>query len=410
MRLFSFILVLFIAAALGVLIRQEPGYALFAYRDWTIEMPLWLAGLLYIVLLLLGFFVLWMMLFLFSGSSRIKGWWLKRQQIRARKQLSQGLLELMEGRYNKAEQYLSSSARYSDVPLIHYLSAAKAAEEMGAGDRRDRYLELAHDVSGGSDVAVRLTDAKLRFEHGDLEHSVATLQHLHAEKPKHPEVLRLLCSLYMAMKDWHSLFSLLPEIRKRNIFPNENALSELECNVYKALLPNFAPNDKKFLMQFWRAAPYSVQHNPECIALYCRGLLQRKAISEAEDVLRTYLKHHWDSNIILLYGKIKGPSPHKQLNFAESLLHDHKDDPDLYLTLGRLCMMQSLWGKARDYLEESLALNPLPETYAELGQLMEQMGQKEKGQEYYKKGLMLNVSNESNISNVSLLPAKDEGR
>lgn len=401
MRLFLFILILFIAAALGVLIRQEPGYALFAYKDWTIEMPLWLAGLLYIVLLLLGFFVLWIALFLFSGSSRIKGWWLKRQQMHARKQLARGLLELTEGRYTKAEKYLSHSARYSDVPLIHYLSAAKAAEEIGAGERRDRYLQLAHSVSGSSDIAVRLTEAKLRFEHGDLEHSVATLQHLHAEQPKHPEVLKLLCSLYVAMKDWDSLFSLLPDLRKSHIFPNEDALSELECNVYRALLPTFAPSDKKFLLQFWRAAPRSVQYNPECVALYCQGLLQRNAISEAEDALRIYLKHNWDPNIILHYGKIKGPSPHKQLNFAESLVSDHHDDPYLYLTLGRLCMMQSLWGKARGYLEESLALRPLPETYAALGQLMEQMGQKEKGQEYYKKGLLLNVSN------VTLLPTKE---
>ena len=78
------------------------------------------------------------------------------------------------------------------------------------------------------------------------------------------------------------------------------------------------------------------------------------------------------------------------------MLPDHFQDPALLLTVGRLCAQNQLWGKARDYLERSLFLAPNPETYAELGQLMDQLGQHQKRDEYYKKGLI--AATQSNAS------------
>lgn len=388
MRLILLIAVLAFATLLGIGIRQNPGYALFAFKDWTVEMPLWLAGFFFVGLFAVTFLIASSVYFMLTSSKRIKHWWLVRQQYQARKQLERGLLELAEGRYKKAEAYLGNSARYSDVPLIHYLSAAKAAEEINEPAKRDKYLALAHNVSGGSDIAVRLTEAQLRFQQGDLEHSVATLQHLHAEQPKHPQVLKLLCTLYEAMQDWHSLFSLLPELKKADIFPNPGELARLEQTIYQALLPEFSKKGKKVLQQLWRSAPDSVQSHPKCLILYCQGLIENHAEPEAEEVLRTYLKRAWHPELITLYGKISMPSANKQLEFAESKLDTHSEDAFLYLTLGRLALKQKLWGKAREYLEHSLMLAEFPETYALLAQLMEELEQEEKAQAYYKKGLL----------------------
>lgn len=388
MRLITFIIVLFLATMLGVLIRHDPGYALFAYQGWTIEMPLWLTLLLIIGIILLGIFILWSLYLVFSSSSRLKLWWSQRQAIRSRRLFTRGLLELAEGSYKKAEIDLRDSARFSDSPLIHYLSAARAAEKNNAPDRRDKYLQLAHDVSGGSDVAVRLTEAQFHFEHGDFEQSIAILQHLHLDHPKHPQVLKLLCTVYQIQQDWHSLLSLLPELKKSNIFASEQALCHLECSIYQGLLPEFAQQPRKSLEKFWRKAPKAIQTDPTCIMLYAEGLIAQGADSTAEEVVRATLTEQWDPKLIEFYGKIKSPASNKQLNFAENCLEEHRHDPYLYLTLGRLCVAQSLWGKARDYLEMSITLQPLPESYALLGQVMEQMGQTEKAQQYYKTGLL----------------------
>jgi HemY protein len=63
---------------------------------------------------------------------------------------------------------------------------------------------------------------------------------------------------------------------------------------------------------------------------------------------------------------VRGSDPARQLQTAEGWLKEHPADPSLLLTLGRLCLQTSLWGKARDYLESSLRLQRNPEACAEL--------------------------------------------
>jgi hypothetical protein len=66
------------------------------------------------------------------------------------------------------------------------------------------------------------------------------------------------------------------------------------------------------------------------------------------------LKRKYDSHLARLYGLVRGSDPARQLQTAEGWLKEHPADPSLLLTLGRLCLQNSLWGKARDYLESSL--------------------------------------------------------
>ena len=44
-RLIIYLIILVAAVWLGLKIAEDPGYALFAYQRWTVEMPLWLAAL-----------------------------------------------------------------------------------------------------------------------------------------------------------------------------------------------------------------------------------------------------------------------------------------------------------------------------------------------------------------------------
>lgn len=394
MRLWSFILVLALATLIGTVIRQHPGYALFSYGNWAIEMPLWVSAILLIILIAISVSAIWFVSAVFSSSSKIKQWWNKHQKHTARLQTYRGLLALTEGRWKTAERYLIKSAAHSDTPLINYLSAAQAAEECGATERRDQYLQVAFDMSADSEIAVRLTQAQLQLKHGDFAESIHILQRLHKEVPKHTQVLRLLCILYEAMQDWASLLTLLPALKKWQALP-KNAIERLEQKLYPALLPQYVHQDLKALQAFWHKCPKWIQANPIMIYEYAKLLTQKSADDEAESLIRFNLKKMWNTDLIHLYGLINGRNPSKQLAFAESLLPHHETDPILLLTVGKLCLRNQLWGKARDYLETSLTLAPLPETYAELGQLMEQLGQPQQGEEYFKKGLLTVIQSTS---------------
>lgn len=387
MRLWSFIIVFAIAVGLGILIQQDPGYTLFAYKDWTVEMPLWLA----VIVLFLGIVILMSLFFIlntvFSSRTGLRNFIRRHKANSARKKTVRGLLELAEGRYKKAERYLSAAAPYSEIPLINYLSAAKAAEEEGSLERSGHYLELAQSVSPGSNMAVQLTAAKLQFKHGDIDQSIATLQHLYAEKPKHPEVLKLLSSLYQTKQDWLSLLTLLPAMNRASIFKDKGEEFELEQKIYSHLFPLISEQGKDELIKLWRHAPRAITRDPFCQKIYAESLLRHGCESEVESLLRQWIQKNYQKDLIYVYGKIKGPLPKKQLAFAESLLAKGFNDYVLYLTLGRLAIRNQLWGRARDYLEQSLRLKESAEAYILLGQLMDKLNETKKRDECFKKGL-----------------------
>ena len=58
-------------------------------------------------------------------------------------------------------------------------------------------------------------------------------------------------------------------------------------------------------------------------------------------------------------------------------MKQHARDAVLLATIGKLCMRQSLWGKAQSYLEASVALQPTLDAHMTLARLMEQMGKRD---------------------------------
>jgi len=57
-------------------------------------------------------------------------------------------------------------------------------------------------------------------------------------------------------------------------------------------------------------------------------------------------------------------------------------------------MRQELWGKARSYLETSLAIGPTPETYELYGRLLTRLGEGEAAADAYRSGLTMVAASE----------------
>ena len=142
--LIYFIILISIGFAVGTLIQQDPGYALFAYRDWSVEMPLWFAALAIIVSGVLLFWLYRSFTGICKLGARWRNFWQTRRKNKAQRLTNQGLIKLAEGHWHAAEKYLQKGANQgSELPLLNYLSAAKAAQEQGASARRDIYLHKA---------------------------------------------------------------------------------------------------------------------------------------------------------------------------------------------------------------------------------------------------------------------------
>ena len=386
--LISFFLIIFIAVSAGLLAQQDSGYVLIGRGLYTVEMSLSFFILALASSYLFGYFVLRFIAKTWAVPKQLKQWRLYTQTKKSRKTALQGLINLSQGEWKKAERLLTRSVKESDMPLVNYFSAAKAAQKQDAPDRRDHYLALAHESMPEADFSVKLTQAELQFAYGQNEQSLATLVNLHNLKPKHSHVMLLLAQIYEKLNSWQDLKKLIPKLRKYHVF-TENKLLDIELKTYAALLNNKNSNAED-LQQLWKGMSRELKKDVSLLEQYCTKLIKLEEHDEAEKSIRTVLRKEWHPQLIKLYGLIKSSQLEKQLTFAESLSKNHGNHHLLLLTLGRLCMYNDLWGKARAYLEASIGNKEMAETYKELGLLMEYLNEKTLAAEYFKKALFLN--------------------
>jgi len=387
-RFLFIVLVLIASVFLGLKIAQDPGYVIFAYQNWTVEMPLWFMVIATIVTLLILYFILRFFDGIETTWFNFKNWLRMRKKYKSYSKTNRGLIALIEAQWKLAENNAMSGVDQSDAPLINFLVAAKAANEQGAYERRDTYLRRAYDVAPQSSTAIGLVQAQFQINQNKYEQALATLNHLNAEAPKQPLVLQLLEKVYLHLGEWKNLLNILPSLKKAKLITAEQYV-KLENTAYQELikLANKS-NNLAALRQYWDLIPGSVKKSPDVVYAYAVQLLQHAGTSsEVEDLICKSMKRGSHDGLILLYGKLQTENALKQLKIAESWEKNYPNNPYLLLTLGRLSVNCQIWGKARQHFEDSLKIKPMSETYLELGNLLYQLKEVDAAVRVYKAGL-----------------------
>ena len=382
-------LVLLGSVWLGIQLQHDPGYLLIAINHWTVETTLWIA----IVGLFLIFIILHTLLSLLHWIIHCPtSWhnWLSKRRIQnAQAKTRQGLIEFSEGHWLQAKNHLIKALPDTDAPLLNYLTAARAAQEMGDSKLRDDYLREAQQAMPEAKIAVELTQAQLQLANRQWEQALATLRHLQVLAPHHAYVLKLLMHLYEEVKDWPQLIALLPELNRYNVVSGD-AYQRLQQHAYlQALLDLIKQDETQKIIEFVDILPKNLIHDATLMAEYSRYLLSKHFETEAESLLRRCLRKQYDERLIAIYGKIN--SNDKQLNFAESLLKEQPHSAALLLCLGRLSKTKNLWGKAKIYFEQSIEFGETPTAYMELGKLLEQLSDQAGACAAYRQGLSIST-------------------
>ncbi len=394
----AILLLLLVVAAttlLGLAIAEHSGYVLIAWKSFRYESSLWVFLLLVTLAWLLVWCVRWLWRLLGVSGGLLNPWSRrnhgKRQQLAADK----GLLDLAEGRWERAVRHLQRAAEGERQPLMHYLGAARAAQQLGDYEQSDGFLERALQRQPQAELAIALTHAELQQARGESAAALETLQVMRQRHPQHRQVLRQLQSLLLARADWSALLDLLPELRKGKVLSNEE-LATLERQVWQGrlLAAGQAGLDQgeaalQPLTAAWQQLSSAQRSEPDLLLAYATQLQYLGAQEEAEEVVRKGLKQAYDSRLVQLYGMLRGRDPARQLQAAEALLKQHPQDALLLLCLGRLSLQNSLWGKAREYFEISLEFSRRAETCAELARLLAHLGELEKSNQLFQEGLSL---------------------
>ncbi len=397
------ILILLLAVTLAVLIgyvayTYGPGYVVLNFAEYTVETSfIFVAGMG-----ALGFVLFYYLLRALSGLIHIPAYMglkhRQRQAERSKNALVKGLIDMSEGRFEHAEKVLLKQLDPEDNSvLLNYLMAARAAQQQGAYDRRDEYLRLAHESTPSADIAIGLTQAELQLSHKQFEQALATLNHLSSVSPRHGYVKRLQARAYQQLEDWDNLGEILDDVRKMKSLDDEH-YKLLELDTYRGMLKaSIKAVDGDRTEQTWKKLPKHLKANGELILLYARYLQTQKKDSEAEGILRNYLSDSWSSELACLYSDLQVDDSKRQLETAETWLHNQPRNATLLMILGKLCLKCELWGKARSYFETSIGIQPVAEAYLKLAQLLEEkMDEQDRAAEMYQKGLEVVVEAQRN--------------
>lgn len=388
MRLIIYILILCATVWAGFFLYGNPASVQLTYNDWIIDMPVWLPVLGSIATVFVLTLIYNLLASITNTYRRVKDWLVGSSLRTLIRNANEARTALVEGEWSHAETKLIKSAKKSDFPLHYYLDAAKAAQQQGAIDRRDDYLHKALLIAPDTKIATFLTQAELQYEQGQYEYCLVTLQELKKLAPSNRLLLKLAANVYSTTGAWAEMVELLPQLDKYNVFPEED-ITALEIKTYSYIMRLEAKKSGKAgLLALWDELPRQVRNHVEMVENYSQLLLSMQAYNEVEQLIRNYSKRQWDQKLVKLYGLALSSDPAKQIATAESWLRSHPENPVLLLTLARLCIANKLWGKAKSYLEATLALESNPDAYAELGRLLGFLGEQQKSLECYKKGLM----------------------
>lgn len=362
------------------------GYVIIGIGHWSLEKSLvdFISGLA------ISFFILYLFFrglgWLFRIPSQLKRRGINIKFNRSQEALIAGLVDSAEGNFERAENVLIKHAPHSGAPLIHYLTAARAAQSRGALEKRDQYLKQAANQAPNSSVAIGLTQAELHLSGKEFKQALNTLTQLHSIDPAHAGVLKLLHQTYQHLGDWEGIQKLIPSLHKNKVLM-EAEVKLLEADVFIELLKQ--ADDAEKIELLWAEIPKYIKTMHGVLVTYFTVMLEVGAGANIEDELTKALSANWDENLLLLFSKIPSNDVEKQLKMAELWLPFHSDNALLLMILGKLSAKCNDVEKAKSYLTQSITVTPMVQAYHALGDVMLEQGDKDSASQCYKQALEL---------------------
>jgi HemY protein len=394
-----YLLVTLLAGALiASALRIDAGYVAISFLGVLIEMSV----VTLILLMLVAYFALWLVIRLIRARKLRREAQAQRRRQRARTDLMRGLLEMAEGNWSTAEITLTRSARDNAQPAVNYLLAARAADLQGAEERRAGWVRMAREAAPDEVAPALIMQAEFQIKHKQLDAARETLQELDSSGHQNPRGLLLLARVYRQLGEFDKLRALESKLRGARRIPAAQ-VDELMDQAYLELLKSAAEGgDPAALERAWNDASKPATRRPEIVLAYARGAMKCRNHKAAEEILRKFLDDQWNDALAGTYGDVELPDPLEPLAVAEKWLRLRREDPILLVTCARLSMRAELYGKARSYLETSLAVRRSPETYQILGNLLDQLGEQERAAQVLREGLALAIGRKAELPKIKL--------
>ena len=393
---------------------QLEGQVYLTANNWLLDTDLKNFLLKFVIpAFVITFLTIILLIWLWRAPTRMGRFFREQRTVKARNDAIDAAILLREDANEKAEKTAIRNAEHSDIILMNFLIAARAAHAQGDYTKRDVYFQKAIQHKPFAKTAMQLALAELQLNHLQNDSAQVTIRQLQKDTPNHTQVMRLLVRYYRQTHQLDKAVDLLPTLRKRKAF-SETELLDLERDVYTEVLQQ-AVNARKArrhtsteknsrrkvpaaesIEQVWLKIPKVYRQDQALIALYLQALADEAEPEQMEKIVRDYLNSRWDESLIQFYGNIKTQAPEKQLGHAEAWLKEQGQSPMLLFTLGKLCHRLKLWAKAKSYYQKSLDLLPSLSVYEALAELHADLNDKDQAYQALQKAVKLASQNAGN--------------
>ena len=379
MKLVLWVLTLFAAAAAVVIAAQyDHGSVLFVVPPYKIELTI----NIFIIVLIAAFFLFYLLLRLLANLFGLH-----------RKRINESTLTatkaFFEARFDKAEKAAASVVKSnspSTISAINAVIAARSAHKQANYSQRDHYLAISEQKAPEEKELRLVTQAELLLEEERYEEALKALQTLYTEGGlQSTSVLQLELKAQQLAQNWDAVLELASILEKRHSV-NRAAIEQIK---HHAHIENIKKNGAHLesLNKYWNSLSPAEKLDSRLAATAARAYMALGEASMAQKIIEQSIDSKLDSELISLYAKCLDGSVSWQIQRAEGWLRRHPNNAELLLTLGKLCTYCELWGKAQNYLEASLSIEPSRAAHLALAQLFEKLEKHDEAADHYHKGL-----------------------
>ncbi len=378
------VLWLFGLAAFAVVIalsgRHGTGYVVMVVPPYRIELSVMMFVILALAGFALGYWAIRLAIATYGLPRQRKIRNAEQERTKSRDAVFASLESLFSGRFHDAEEKARVGMQHAETRDLAAALAGWAAYEGGNSGAAVPYLDSIRGEGGGKSANMRdASKAYMLLADGRAHEARDLLNNLAMNDPKNPGVLKMKVEAEMADKAWDEVLSTLTPLARSGMLPAA-AAQQIRLNAQINLI-KAKPHNREIIIAAWESLESASRYDPAMAVTVAKRLAGLGCGDDARRVVEETIDKRgpegWDSSLAAEYGVCKGDSALAQIERAEKWLKQHARDAVLLATLGKLCMRQSLWGKAQSYLEASVALAPTLDAHMTLARLMEQMGKRD---------------------------------
>jgi HemY protein len=370
-----------LAVGISLAAHYNDGYLLLVLPPYRAEISLNLA-----ILLILGsFFTLYALLrgvaLTLSLPRRVREFRERRRREKLAESLYDVVRLLFEGRYAQAMKKAAEAHAGGQSPALAALLAARSAQRLHEPVKQKAWLDRAAQDDPKMQPAALMLEAEMHVEMQRFDEAVNVLRRLQQTAGRHIAALRLELRAQQGCGNWSEVLRIARLLEKRQALLPELA-QEIKLKAHQENIRE-RRGDLRALQAYQRSVPPR-EASSRLARTYAEALIELSADDQALDFIELQLDQEWDSRLVGLYGLTAGGDPAARLACADRWLAQHRDDAQLLLALGRMCLAQRLWGKAQTYLDAALSIADSREVRLELARLLEQTARADEAAAHYR--------------------------